>query len=155
MEAEVTLRDVSQEDLHVFYVQQLDPAATAMAAFPSRSEAAFMAHWHRIMTDGNVLLRTVLAGGDVAGNVVSFERSGEREIGYWLGRAFWGRGIATSALRAFLGVETRRPLTAHVAVHNVASRRVLEKCGFVVSGVAVAGTGPLDDDVEEVILRLR
>jgi RimJ/RimL family protein N-acetyltransferase len=49
----------------------------------------------------------------------------------WIGRDHWGNGYATAALRAFLDVEHRRPLHAHVADHNVGSRRVLEKCGFV------------------------
>ncbi len=45
-------------------------------------------------------------------------------------RAFWDRGVATAALSAFLGLEPIRPLYAEVAKHNVASIRVLQKCGF-------------------------
>ena len=41
----VTLRDVTEADLPIFYEQQLDPEATQMAAFPSRDRDAFMAHW--------------------------------------------------------------------------------------------------------------
>ena len=82
------------------------------------------------MADETVRLRTILLGGRVAGNVVSFERSGEREVGYWLGREYWGKGIATGALQQFLEQEPARPLYAHVARHNIASRHVLEKCGF-------------------------
>jgi RimJ/RimL family protein N-acetyltransferase len=158
----VRLRPVHESDLEVFYRQQCDPAATAMAAFPARERAAFYAHWHNIMADEHVLLRTVEAEGQVAGNVVSFEQSGRREVGYWLGHRFWGRGIGTAALRAFLEVETRRPLDAHVAGHNVASRRVLEKCGFRVRGEAVASEAPQDGTsdpaaavaVDELVLRL-
>ena len=89
-------------------------------------------------------MRTVLADGDVAGNVVSFVQGGEREVGYWIGREFWGRGVASRALAAFLRIEKQRPLTAHVAKHNVASRRVLEKCGFRLCGEAVMAGAPAD-----------
>ena len=89
-----------------------------------------MAHWHRIMADETVRLQTIMVDGQIAGHVVSFVRSGEREVGYWLGREYWGRGIATQALRLFLGQLEMRPLYGHAARHNVASQRVLEKCGF-------------------------
>jgi len=66
----------------------------------------------------------------VAGNVLSWEQSGQREVGYWIGRDYWGAGIATKALALFLRRETVRPLHAYVTVHNTASIRVLEKDGF-------------------------
>ncbi|RPJ44644.1 MAG: N-acetyltransferase, partial [Chloroflexi bacterium] len=81
-----------------------------------------------------------------------FVLQGEREVGYWLGREFWGRGIATQALTAFLEQVTERPLFAHVAKHNLSSRRVLEKCAF-----AVVGEGswtPGGEAVAEWVLRL-
>jgi len=46
----VTLREVTQEDLPIFFAHQLDAEATRMAAFPSRDRDAFMAHWARIMS---------------------------------------------------------------------------------------------------------
>jgi RimJ/RimL family protein N-acetyltransferase len=76
-------------------------------------------------------------------------RSGQREVGYWIGSEYWGKGIATRALAAFLEHDRTRPLHARVAKHNVASVRVLEKCGFTVIG---EGTG--DDGVEELVLEL-
>jgi RimJ/RimL family protein N-acetyltransferase len=101
-----------------------------MASFPPRDRDAFMAHWHKLLRDDSVVVRTVLTGGSVAGNVMSFLRGETREVGYWLGREHWGRGIATVALRRFLRLEETRPLYAGVARQNIASRRVLEKCGF-------------------------
>jgi RimJ/RimL family protein N-acetyltransferase len=126
----VTLRDVVTDDIPVFYQHQLDAEANQMAGFPARSWDAFTTHWARILDDDTTVNRTVLVDGQVAGSIASFPQHGEREVGYWLGREFWGRGIATEALRAFLTDELRRPLYAHVARHNLASRRVLEKCGF-------------------------
>ena len=127
----VLLRDVAEDDLPIFFEQQLDPAATQMAAFPSRERPAFMAHWAKILADTTVSTQTILFDKQVAGSIVSFEIAGEREVGYWIGRHYWGKGIATTALAAFLNHVQARPLFAHVAKHNRGSLRVLEKCGFV------------------------
>ena len=99
--------------------------------------------------------KTILFNGQVAGNIASFEMEGEREIGYWIGREFWGKGIASESLNQFLGQEVRRPLFAHVAKHNIASRRVLEKCGFEVIREDKWRPDPNEDEVEELILTLK
>ncbi len=130
MASDILLRNVIEDDLLIFYEQQLDPVATDMAAFPARHREPFLAHWQKIMADESVTLRTILFHGKVVGNIVGFERAGEREVGYWIGREYWGKGVASAALRQFLVEVKSRPLYAHVAKHNVASRRVLEKCGF-------------------------
>lgn len=150
----VGLRDVTEADLPAFYDHQRDPEAARMAAFPSRDWGAFMAHWRNILAGGWGLRKTILFNGHVAGNIVSFEESGSRLVGYWLGMGFWGRGIATKALSEFLCLETARPLSAYVARHNVASIRVLEKCGFRVSGESHVFSEPHGKEVEELILRL-
>jgi RimJ/RimL family protein N-acetyltransferase len=147
----ISLRPVRAEDLAAFFEHQRDPEAIAMAAFAARERPAFIAHWERILADPSTLARTVLAGEDLAGNVVSFERDGLREVGYWIARSHWGRGVATAALREFLAVETHRPLHARVATHNMGSRRVLEKCGFTVLREI---PDPEGDGVDEVLLRL-
>ncbi len=130
MSGAVTLREVQDEDLPIFFLHQSDPESNRMASFPARDQAAFDAHWAKIRADTSIVLRTILVEGHVAGNLVSFEQVGAREVGYWIGREFWGRGIATRALMQFLDLITVRPLHAVLAPHNVASRRVLEKCGF-------------------------
>lgn len=130
MTSVILLRDVTETDLPIFYEQQLDLEANAMAAFPARDRESFMVHWTKIMADESVILKTILFDGQVAGNIVCWEQSGEREVGYWLGKEFWGKGIATKALSEFLNQVKTRPLVAHVAKQNIASRRVLEKCGF-------------------------
>jgi RimJ/RimL family protein N-acetyltransferase len=153
MTNEIVLRDVTEDDLPIFYEQQLDPEATAMAAFPSRDRESFMLHWAKIMADKTLIQKTILFDGQVAGNIVCWATLGEREVGYWLGKEFWGKGIASEALNQFLGVLKSRPLFAHVARHNAASKRVLEKCGFVVIGEDTF----LDrngKEVEEFVLKL-
>ena len=132
--AEVRLRPVIESDLLLFYEHQLDPEAIHMAAFTARDHDAFMAHWRKIMADGATIVRTIVVEGEVAGNVVSWEDDGIREVGYWIDKPFWGRGIATRALTLYLELVPVRPLHAHVAAHNVGSIRVLEKCGFKMSG---------------------
>lgn len=130
MTTKVRLRDVEAADLPLFFEHQRDPVAVAMVLFNSRNRAAFDQHWAKLLVDETVLKRTVVVDGEVAGNVASFIRNGKREVGYWLDRALWGRGIATEALSAFLCLEKTRPLYAIVAKHNVGSIRVLQKCGF-------------------------
>lgn len=124
---------MTEDDFETFFDQQADPDAAAMAAFPSRDRASFFTHWRKIVTDESVVTRTIDANGEVAGNIVSWTQDGHREIGYWIGKAFWGKGIATDALRQFLHVVNERPLFAWVAHNNVGSIRVLEKCGFTVA----------------------
>jgi RimJ/RimL family protein N-acetyltransferase len=150
----VVIRPVGELDLPVFFEQQRDPESNAMAAFPARERDAHTAHWAKIMADHSTLLRTIQYGGLVAGHIVSWNNTDGREVGYWLGRQFWGQGIATQALALFLKDETTRPLVAHVAQHNIGSRRVLEKCGFVV--VSAAGMLPMPgaDPIPEFCLRL-
>jgi RimJ/RimL family protein N-acetyltransferase len=131
---EVQLRDVMETDLPIFFEHQQDLDANLMAAFPARDRDAFMVHWDRILGDETVAIKTILFDGHVAGNIVSWEQSGHREVGYWLGREYWGKGIATAALSEFLGHVKMRPLCAYVAKHNKASIRVLEKCGFTITG---------------------
>lgn len=151
---DVQLRDVIQSDLPIFFEQQLDPEATQMAAFPSRGKDAFTAHWNKIMADDSGLIKTILFHGDVAGHIVCFEQLGAREVGYWLGKKYWGKGIATKALKEFLKQIETRPLFAHVAKHNVASRRVLEKCGFTISGEDKFFSQAIAKDIDEYILML-
>ena len=149
----VILRDVIEADLPIFFDQQLDPEATQMAAFPSRNRDAFMPHWKKIMGNENVTVRTILFEGHVAGNVVSWEQSGEREVGCWIGKEYWGKGIGTKALAEFLSYVKTRPLVAHVAKHNIGSFRVLQKCGF-----AISGEDKFPDEnggeIKEIILKL-
>jgi len=79
-----------------------------------------------------------LAGGIGYTRRTDVERIGA-EVGYWLGRAHWGRGIATSALRlltahTFAADPELRRLWAVPFVTNIASARVLEKAGYTREG---------------------
>ena len=86
----------------------------------------------------------------VTGNIGSWIAEDRQLIGYWVGREFWGRGVATAALAVFVAEVKERPLHAFVAKHNVGSIRVLEKCQFVPSpehDPSIAG----EDGIHEVL----
>ncbi len=153
MNNDVRLREVEPADLDIFYEQQLDAAATRMAAFPSRDRAAFDNHWAtNILGSPDAVIQTILTDGQVAGNVGSWPQDGARLVGYWIGREYWGKGIATRALAAFLNLLTERPLYAHVASHNIGSIRVLEKCGFSVEAAGSIKAGEEDAELVFVLL---
>jgi RimJ/RimL family protein N-acetyltransferase len=139
----VELRTVEQPDLETLYEHQLDPEASTMAGFPSRDHDAFMSHWAGVMADPDLLLFAIVADGELAGSLAVFPDVGKRAVGYWIGREFWGRGIATEALRLFLAGYEERPLHAWVIGTNGASIRVLEKCGFQPAGDAQVEPGEL------------
>jgi RimJ/RimL family protein N-acetyltransferase len=136
------LRDVVESDLDALFEQQADPESSAMAAVPSRDRAAFDAHWRRILADENTVIRVIDVDGAAAGHVLSWPSEGRRYIGYWVAREFWGRGLATAGLAELLTELRERPLHALVSSDNVASIRVLEKCGFV-------EIGPADDKLAD------
>jgi RimJ/RimL family protein N-acetyltransferase len=152
--AAVTLRDVVPQDLPVLFEHQRDPAAVAMAAFRTREREAFTAHWQRILADPSVAKQTILCGGRIAGNVVAFRQGDRHLVGYWVGREFWGQGVATRALLAFVELVTTRPLHAFVAKHNVGSIRVLEKCGFRLVGEQPQPADGSGDGVVELLFVL-
>ena len=155
---DLVLRDVVEDDLPLFFDFQRDPDANYMAAFIGRDPTdreAFTAHWHKIMALPTSINRTIVCDGHVVGSVSSFERSGKREVTYWIGCAHWGKGIATRALTAFLAqVDTTRPIYAGVAKDNLGSRRVLEKCGFQVIGEAKGFAKARGEEIEELHLEL-
>ena len=155
---DVLLRDVAEGDLPIFFEQQLDPDANHMAAFTAEEQAdrdAFTAHLNKILGDESITKKTIVFDGHVAGHVLSFEHFGEPEVSYWLGKKYWGKGLATEALSRFLGHVKTRPLYARAAKVNIASLRVLEKCGFAVSGGGKGFSNARGEEVvEEFILRL-
>ncbi|MDP9234819.1 MAG: GNAT family N-acetyltransferase [Actinomycetota bacterium] len=144
----VSLRDVIESDLPTLFEHQSDPEANAMAGFPARTKDAHYAHWHKLLADDTLVTKAIVVDGRVAGNIGSWQQEGEREIGYWIGKDDWGKGIATSAVMQLLELVRVRPLYAHVVAHNGASLRVLEKCGFKVIGVNKEADG------DEVVLVL-
>jgi len=146
------LRDVTEGDLPILFEHQREPEANRMAAFPERDEAAFMTHWRtKVLANPRNVKKAIVVDGEVAGNIVSWEHEGKHLVGYWIGTAYWGRGIATAALAELVADHVKtRPLYAYVAVRNVGSIRVLEKCGFQRIGEIVTGS----HGIEELLMQL-
>ncbi|SEG82420.1 Protein N-acetyltransferase, RimJ/RimL family [Actinacidiphila yanglinensis] len=155
---DVALRAVEDGDLPVFFAHMTDPQGVLMAAFTAEDPSdrgRFEAHWARIRKDPAVVTRTVVGpGGEILGHAGAFGPPDEREVTYWIGREYWGRGCATAALRALLAEVPERPLHARAAADNAASIRVLEKCGFAVTGGARGFAHARGEEIDEVLLRL-
>ncbi|MEU4265329.1 GNAT family N-acetyltransferase [Streptomyces sp. NPDC025273] len=153
----ISLREVRDGDLPLFFTFMSDPEATRMAAFTSADpcdRAMFNAHWQRIRASDTTIMRTVLADGVVVGSVGVYGSPAEREVTYWVDRAHWGEGLATAALRALLDAVPERPLLARAAADNTGSVRVLEKCGFTVTGTDRGYAHARGEETDEVLLRL-
>jgi RimJ/RimL family protein N-acetyltransferase len=140
---EIRLRDVEDGDLDILFAQQRDPAGVWMAGFVASDPNdyhEYMRMWSMIRSFESTVMRIILYNGHVAGDIVLHEtaqKPGEpvqSEIGYWLGREFWGKGIATRGLQLFLAETRTRPLYARVLTDNLGSLRVLQKCGFRITG---------------------
>lgn len=146
------LRDVTEEDLPTLFEHQCEPRANRMAKMPARDRDAFMLHWRtKVLGEPNAMKKAIVVAGEVVGNIVTWQGKGMRLVGYWIGSTHWGKGIASTALAQLLrDHEQTRPLHAFVSVANVASLRVLTKCGFAPVEAAVLGV----DGVEELLLRL-
>jgi RimJ/RimL family protein N-acetyltransferase len=149
------LRDVVEADIPILFEHQRDPEAARMAAFPPRDREAFTAHWQKILANDELTKKTIVYDGQVAGNVVSFDRDGKRLVGYWIGREFWGQGLATRALAELLTEVTERPLHAYVATSNLGSVRVLEKCGFTFVSRETEFDDRLGEEIEEALYVLK
>jgi RimJ/RimL family protein N-acetyltransferase len=160
MTMDLRLRPVQDGDLPIFFHQQQDPESNYMAAFTSRDPSdrgAFDAHWAKIRRDPRITMRTVLVRGEVVGHVATFvdDQFGKQEVTYWIGREHWGQGIATEALSRFLAEFPTRPIYGRAAGDNLASIRVMEKCGFRIVGRDKGFANARGEEVEEVILELR
>jgi RimJ/RimL family protein N-acetyltransferase len=154
----LVLRPVNDADLPFFFEFNRDPVACQMAAFTAEDpndRAGFDAHWAKIQAHEGVTIRTILWDGLVAGSILIHNWFGDWEVSYWVGREFWGQGIATQALTAFLEEIKTRPLNGRAAADNIGSIRVLEKCGFEDRGTDRGFANARGEEIDEVILVLK
>jgi RimJ/RimL family protein N-acetyltransferase len=92
----------------------------------------------------------------VVGSVAKFldKEFGKPEVTYWIGKEYWGMGLATQALSRLLGDVKERPIYGRAAKDNVASIRVMEKCGFRILGSSRGFANARGKETEEAILEL-
>jgi RimJ/RimL family protein N-acetyltransferase len=153
----ITLREVQDSDVAVFWSHTSEQTAQRMAAVTRTyhyDRGLFDAHWAKVRANSAVTVRTVLADEVVAGHAAVFGPSDEREVTYWIAAAYWGRGVASAALRELIALEPARPLHAHAAADNAGSLRVLEKCGFTITGRGRIFAQARGDEIDEVALTL-
>lgn len=138
----VSLRPYQLDDADRLAVLLNDPDVTAMTAsipYPyARSDAeAFLSNARN--DEGRIVGRAILLDGELVGGVGLGPRpNGREEIGYWVGKPYWGQGIATRAVALFLDVLRDQgvgaPLYAQTVRTNEASQKVLLSNGFVFTG---------------------
>lgn len=154
MAVRVSLRAIRASDLDAFFAHQCDPEAAHQVALLRRDptdRAAFDSHWQKILADDTVVTRAVLADHQLAGQIVRFAIDDVPEVGNWLDRKYWGKGIASEALRQFLNLVEERPLHAHTASDNLASCRVLAKNGFQILQRQSVYSPQRNQEIEESI----
>jgi RimJ/RimL family protein N-acetyltransferase len=151
----VRLRNVERADLPRLFEMQLDPESNRMAVTIPRSAEAFEAHWVKVLQDSTLSAKAILLGQDLVGTVSCFIHENQANVGYWISREHWGKGIASQALELHLLEVPIRPIYAHVATSNSASLRVLQKCGFVIERVQLSPATERFPECEETILILR
>ncbi len=153
----VSLRPLEDGDVDSIFQQVTDPESIRMAAFTAENwtdRRAFLDRMSRLRADTSVLYRVIVVDGAIAGTIGSFRIDDELEVTYWVDRAQWGRGIASSALEILLAGTAERPVYARAASDNVGSLRVLEKAGFQRVGVNRGFAAGRGEEIEETILRL-
>lgn len=155
--SQLKLRTSVKTDLELFFQFQLDKEANYLAAFTSKDptdKAAYLEKHSKHLEDPTINSQTILVDETIVGSIAKFEIEGDTEITYWIDKNFWGKGIATTALKSFLAIENERPIFARVAFDNIGSQKVLENCGFVRTGADKGFANARQTEVEEFIYKL-
>jgi ribosomal-protein-alanine N-acetyltransferase len=153
----ITLAVTEKDDLNLFFQFQLDEEASYMAAFMPKdphNKTAYIEKYTKFLSDPTINMRTIRYNDVIVGSLAKFVIENNAGITYWIDRKFWGRGIATTALKEFLKVEQTRPIYGHVAFDNYGSQKVLEHCHFVKIGVDKGFANARQTEIEEYIYKL-
>jgi RimJ/RimL family protein N-acetyltransferase len=153
----IMLRQTVIDDLEFFFRFQLDKEANNLAAFTSKDptdKSAYLTKHTKLLSDPTINNQTIIVDNIIVGSIAKFEMEGDAEITYWIDRNFWGKGIATTALKNFLTIENTRPIFGRVAFDNFGSQRVLEKCGFKKIGKDKGFANARQTEIEEFIYKL-
>lgn len=136
------LRPITMPDAPAISRYTSDPRVARMLDnVPSPNPVVAVEGWLEIQAalraqGGRSMLYGVEFAGDFAGTVSARWQGDAWSVGYWIGRPFWGQGLATEAARAVIEeAGAAAPVTAWHYFDNLASSRVLAKVGFVYTGV--------------------
>ena len=114
----VSLRPLEDRDLDTIFQQVTDPESIRMAAFTAEDQTdrrAFLDRTSRLRADKSVLHLVIDVDGAAAGTIGFFRIDDQPEVTYWVGRTYWGKGIASAALQILLAEIAERPLFARAA----------------------------------------
>ena len=153
----IKLRPTVVDDLEFFFKFQLDSDANYLAAFTSKDptdKSAYLIKYTKLLNEPTVNNQTIIVDDIIAGSIAKFEIEGEAEVTYWIDKRFWGKGIATKALKILLSIEKTRPILGRVAFDNYGSQKVLEKCGFIRVGKDKGFANARQTEIEEFIYKL-
>lgn len=161
----VTLREACDSDAPIIAEQANDyDVAKMVATMPHPYSLAdayvFLEKIKDKFEAGEGHTMAIAVDGDLAGCAGWFYNEEHvLEIGYWVGRKFWGRGIAGKAVVLILDVirnecPDETEVLAQYMDENPASGRVLEKCGFVPDGITLDGCYSLARDEVKPALRM-
>ena len=153
----IKLRRTVVDDLELFFKFQLDSEANYLAAFTSKDPAdksAYLIKYTKLLNDPTVNNQTIIVDDIIAGSIAKFEIEGKAEVTYWIDKRYWGKGIATKALKILLTIENTRPIYGRVAFDNYGSQKVLEKCGFVRVDKDKGFANARQTEIEEFIYKL-
>src|SRR6266498_2243744 len=156
-DSEIILRKTEITDLELFFIFQLDKEANYLAAFTSKDptdKTAYLQKYTKLLNDPTINMCTIIVDNIIAGSIAKFEMEGDAEITYWIDKNFWGKGVATKALKDFLTIENTRPIFGRVAFDNLGSQKVLEKCSFTKVGTDKGFANARQTEIEEFIYKL-
>ena len=149
----ILLRPWMESDAETLFKYASDPEVGPLAGWPP----------HKSVEESREIIRTLFSGegmwavvwkatGEAIGCVGYLPASAsnlsigadECEVGYWIARPYWGKGICTDALRLVVEHCFRekgyRCLWGTHFPDNPASGRVMEKCGFIDTGKEILCT---------------
>ena len=154
---DIKLRPTVISDLDNLFQIQLDEEGRYLAAFMPKDptdKSAYINKLIKLLNDPTVNNQTIIFDNKIVGSIAKFIMDSDVEITYWIDRKYWGQGIATTALKAFLKNELSRPICGRVAFDNFGSQKVLEKCGFIKLGTDKGFANARQTEIEEFIYKL-
>ncbi|MHA7129285.1 GNAT family N-acetyltransferase [Algoriphagus namhaensis] len=154
---DIILRPTTITDLETLFLFQTDETANYLAAFTAKDpndKSGYLLKYSKLLEDSTVNMKTIIISDQIAGSISKFEIDGNAEITYWVDRKYWGNGVATKALSAFINLEKARPIFGRVVFDNLASQKVLENCGFEKIGTDKGFANARQAEVEEFIYKL-
>ena len=151
------LKATTPTHLHTLFEFQRETEANYLAAFTSNDpndKNAYLKKWSNLLLNNSINCKTIIVNNAIVGSITKFEMDQKAEITYWIGKQYWGQGIASKALKQFLEMESTRPLYGRVAFDNYGSQKVLVKCDFEKIGTETGYANARGAEIEEHVYKL-